>query len=73
MSPERAVSHLTLDTLWDHHADKAELSTDAMHHLSRCTDCLWVLGVCQISSTLDDARRYYNDLSGGKPMRGDNR
>ena len=64
MLPKRAVAHIDLEVLWEHHLDKARLSNDGMQHLSRCTDCLCMLGVCQISGTLEEARRYYAELSG---------
>jgi hypothetical protein len=67
MSPEPAIGHLSLQSLWDHRMHAVPLAREALRHLSACTECLWVLRVCQISATIEDARRSCGELSGRKP------
>jgi hypothetical protein len=61
-----AEAHISLEDLWKYRSEMVLLSPDQLHHLYICNDCLALLGVCQISKTLDEAER----LQHGKPRAG---
>jgi len=59
-------AHIPLDTLWRYRTDSTPLLPDQLSHLYACNDCLSLLGVCQISNSIEEVER----LRQGKPRTG---
>src|SRR5215468_7951271 len=49
--------HIALEALWRYCADGTMLSKDQLSHLYECIDCLNLLDVCQISKSVDEAKK----------------
>src|SRR5579862_5129629 len=49
--------HVSLDALWAYRFTKTPLATDDLEHICKCEDCLNLLGVCQISKSLQEVER----------------
>jgi hypothetical protein len=47
-------NHISLVILWNYHAGSRPLSNEEMVHISNCTECLSVLGLCQISKSIQE-------------------
>jgi hypothetical protein len=60
-------SHVSLKALWEYRSNSAPLSSDELQHLYACNDCLALLGVCQLSNSIDEVER----LRYGKPRTGE--
>jgi len=44
--------HIALTVLWNYRMHRYMLSADEMLHISRCDDCLALLGLCHISQSI---------------------
>ena len=51
-TPKPKPDHVPLAYLWAYHSDKSPLSHDDLQHLYLCDDCLSVLGLCHVSTTI---------------------
>ena len=49
--------HVSLDALWAYRFIKTPLAIDDLEHIYKCQDCLNLLGVCQISKSLQEVER----------------
>jgi hypothetical protein len=59
-------AHIALEALWKYRADSTPLDPDQLSHLYACNDCLSVLGICQISKSVEEVEK----LRRGKPRTG---
>ena len=66
MPSEKDDGHIGIEALWKYRAEKIALSPEQLHHLYVCDDCLALLGICQISTNIDEAER----LRVGQPRAG---
>jgi hypothetical protein len=48
--------HVTLTAIWAYHADKIALTAEKKNHLYQCNECLALLGLCQVSDTIQEVR-----------------
>ena len=50
-------NHLTVVTLWNYRNNVGQLSKEEVLHITDCEDCLVLLGVCQSSKSLEEAKQ----------------
>jgi hypothetical protein len=47
-----------LETLWKYRAENIPLSQDELDHVCGCEECLQLFGICELSKTIEEARRF---------------
>jgi hypothetical protein len=61
----KSEAHVSIEALWKYRADNIPSSRDEDNHLYVCNECLAILGMCQLSQTIEEVER----LKQGKPRR----
>jgi hypothetical protein len=49
--------HISLETLWKYRTENIPLSQDELDHVCGCDECLQLFGICEVSNTIEQARR----------------
>jgi len=55
--------HIPLLTLWEHSINREALSTDEMHHVIRCVDCMALFGLCLRCDSIEQVEQRLSEAA----------
>jgi hypothetical protein len=59
------ANHISLVAMWGYRAGKVQFSNDDLQHLCLCNECLSLLGICQLSKSVEEVERRQKEIAAG--------